>query len=668
MQKESLNSSAFAKGVGAAAILAVSLGSLAIGDYSPNAVSYSFVPGTYSASAKGMESDVVVTITVDNSSITDVSVDVSGETQGIGAAIGDEITAQILEAQSSAVDGVSGASVSSDAVREALDAAIEKAQNGDTSDAVTSGGEEAVTETAVDEAEAVSEAASAENSSVAAGSYTPGTYTASAAGMESDVTVTITVDESSITDVTVDVSGETDGIGAAIGDEVSAQILDAQSADISGVSGASVSSDAVRTALADALAQASAGAAEAVTEGASDDNNSTTAGSYTPGTYTASATGMESDVTVTITVDESSITDVTVDVSGETDGIGAAIGDEVSAQILDAQSADISGVSGASVSSDAVRTALADALAQASAGAAEAAESVDEEAGEPDQEASTEVISAEEAAEEEIPAGYGVAVMDGSGETYHIPTDEELADLLAANVSETASAASAETAEEETEKAAAESDAEPVVIDETKSGVGVAEAADAAEDDAASETGGYTPGTYTASAAGMESDVTVTVTVDESSITDVTVDVSGETDGIGAAIGDEVIAQILEAQSADISGVSGATVSSTAVTAALTDALAQAQAGTAASDGSVSEAVENADETASDIPAGYGIAVREGSGETYTLPAAAETAAQTDEVEETETEAAADDGAEDETETEYTVDESKAGVGVAELS
>ena len=47
---------------------------------------------------------------------------------------------------------------------------------------------------------------------------------------------------------------------------------------------------------------------------------STSGLTFTPGTYTATATGM-SDVTVTCTFDETGITDMTVDVSGETPGL-----------------------------------------------------------------------------------------------------------------------------------------------------------------------------------------------------------------------------------------------------------------------------------------------------------------------------------------------------------
>ncbi len=97
--------------------------------------------------------------------------------------------------------------------------------------------------------------------------------------------------------------------------------------------------------------------AEAATEGA--------AANYTPGTYTATAQGMESPVTVTMTFDETSITDVVIDVSGETEGIGAAAGEDLKTQILATQGVAIDGVSGATVTSKAVQDAVNDCITQA---------------------------------------------------------------------------------------------------------------------------------------------------------------------------------------------------------------------------------------------------------------------------------------------------------------
>ena len=90
------------------------------------------------------------------------------------------------------------------------------------------------------------------------------------------------------------------------------------------------------------------------------------AAAYTPGTYSASAKGIASDVTVTMTFSETAITDVQIDVSGETPNIGGAIGDDMAAAILAAQSADIDAVSGATATSTAIRTAAADCISQAS--------------------------------------------------------------------------------------------------------------------------------------------------------------------------------------------------------------------------------------------------------------------------------------------------------------
>jgi len=85
---------------------------------------------------------------------------------------------------------------------------------------------------------------------------------------------------------------------------------------------------------------------------------------YTPGTYSAKEQGM-GEVIVTMTFDETSITDVVLDLSGETPDIGQAAGDELRQMLLDLQGSDIDGVSGATVTSSAVRKAAAKCIAQA---------------------------------------------------------------------------------------------------------------------------------------------------------------------------------------------------------------------------------------------------------------------------------------------------------------
>ena len=95
----------------------------------------------------------------------------------------------------------------------------------------------------------------AETPAAAAGVYTPGTYSATAQGM-GPVTVTMTFDENSITDVALDLSNETDTIGQAAGDDLKAALLKNQSADIDAIAGATVTTNAVKKAARDCIAQA----------------------------------------------------------------------------------------------------------------------------------------------------------------------------------------------------------------------------------------------------------------------------------------------------------------------------------------------------------------------------------------------------------------------------
>ena len=86
-----------------------------------------YKPGTYSATAQGMGT-VTVTMTFDAEAITDVVVDVSGETEGIGAGLGEQFAKQLLENQGTGIDAVSGATVTSNAVTQAAEACIAQAK------------------------------------------------------------------------------------------------------------------------------------------------------------------------------------------------------------------------------------------------------------------------------------------------------------------------------------------------------------------------------------------------------------------------------------------------------------------------------------------------------------------------------------------------------------
>lgn len=99
--------------------------------------------------------------------------------------------------------------------------------------------------TACKSASSSTAASSAASASTSGGLYTPGTYEAVAAGINGDVKVTMTFSDSAITDVVLDVSGETASIGGVAADELKAALMDAQNAEIDVVSGATITSEGV---------------------------------------------------------------------------------------------------------------------------------------------------------------------------------------------------------------------------------------------------------------------------------------------------------------------------------------------------------------------------------------------------------------------------------------
>ena len=114
----------FIKIAAAAAMSGVTAGALAAcnsasGSASTSNAAGQYIPGTYEGTAEGISSTVKVTMTFSDSAVTDVVVDTSGETASFGAAAADELREQLLAAGSAEIDGVSGSTITSDAVMKA---------------------------------------------------------------------------------------------------------------------------------------------------------------------------------------------------------------------------------------------------------------------------------------------------------------------------------------------------------------------------------------------------------------------------------------------------------------------------------------------------------------------------------------------------------------------
>lgn len=182
----------------------------------------------FEGSAEGFGGTVTAKVTFKGEDITKVEVTAENETQGIGSNAVDQLPAKIVEADSADVDVVSGASVTSEAIKSAVRKAI-KAKNGETDSAI---------------------------------SFTAGTYTATVNGYRGEITGEVTFDETSIVSINVTSCGDTLGIAYGMDttpvEALSAKIVETQSLGVDTITGATVSSNAVISLVADAAAQAGA--------------------------------------------------------------------------------------------------------------------------------------------------------------------------------------------------------------------------------------------------------------------------------------------------------------------------------------------------------------------------------------------------------------------------
>ncbi|MEE3487230.1 MAG: FAD-binding protein [Bulleidia sp.] len=199
---------------------------------------------------------------------------------------------------------------------------------------------------------------SAAASTEAAGKYTTGTYTAQAKGHSSDVTVTADFDSNSITNVTIDASGETDSIGQPAAETLTQSILDAQSADVDAVSGATETSNAVKRAMQSVIDQAMGNVSE-----------SAETSDVKDGTYSESAAsfGVMGLMKGDVTFKDGKITDIKItEESDSATGQWFSVAEEkLIPRIIDAQSLDVDSITGATTSSGAIKSIIEQAVTEA---------------------------------------------------------------------------------------------------------------------------------------------------------------------------------------------------------------------------------------------------------------------------------------------------------------
>lgn len=189
---------------------------------------------TYSATSAGFGGEVSVTVTTDGTKITSVVAKGDAETPTIGGAAIEDLNKNALKALEgqdvsavdvNSIDGVSGASISSEAVKNALQTALKEAQGIDTTQ-----------KAAV--ADGVQEVSVAGHSIV------------------SPLKVAVTFENNAIKQIDIVEHDETPQVFSTVEEKFIPRLLENQSLATDAVTGATVSSNAVKTAVAEAINQA----------------------------------------------------------------------------------------------------------------------------------------------------------------------------------------------------------------------------------------------------------------------------------------------------------------------------------------------------------------------------------------------------------------------------
>ena len=556
-------------------------------------------------SAKGFASDVKVQLTLDDAgAIAQLSIDASGETAGLGQlTMEDAFTSQFIGKTGpftlgDGIDSVSGATISSQAAVDAINSALS---------APASAGADVLT--------------------------------ATAKGFASDVTVNITLENGAIAAMTVDASGETAGLGQrAMEEEFTSQFIGKSAPltlgdGIDAISGATITSQAVVDAANEALSSAGSASSEdpgtvvaqddnttvsvkndgtatvAVNEGYTGDTTVTLTaedGKITTGTIgaaedagtpatgeevTATMKGFASDVTVTATLDNGTITALTVDASGETAGLGQKCAEEdftsqfIGKTLPVTLGEDVDAVAGATITSTAVVDALNSLAAstEETTEEPEATEAPAEEATGEEATATMKGFASDVTVTATIEDGTITALtVDASGETAGFGQKCGEEDFTAQFIGKTLPV----TLGEDVDAVAGATITSTAVVDalnslaaSTEEATEEPEATEAPAEEPAGEdaTSGATETSEesTATMKGFASDVTVTATIEDGTITALTVDASGETAGFGQKCGEEdftsqFIGKTLPVTlGEDVDEVSGATITSTVVVNAL---------------------------------------------------------------------------------------------------
>lgn len=187
-----------------------------------SAGAYAYTPDTYTAAIAGQNGPVKVEVTTSADKILSVKIIDQKETEGIGSKAVAALPSEIVKAQSADVQGIAGASVSSAAIKKAVQECLNQAQG----------------------------------KKAAPLALKNGTFEGKAYGNNGWLTVEVNIKDNKITDIKTPGQRETKYLGDTAIREIGKDVLQYQTLNVDNIAGATVTSTALKTAIAQAIEKA----------------------------------------------------------------------------------------------------------------------------------------------------------------------------------------------------------------------------------------------------------------------------------------------------------------------------------------------------------------------------------------------------------------------------
>jgi Polyferredoxin len=239
-----------------------------------NSQSKKYKDGTYIGTGNGYRSGLQVAVTIKDGKISNIEIGSNNETPRFADRPFNIVPNEIIEAQYTDVDGVSGATRSSNGIKEAVKDALSQAEDTSTtadtntqtqSSSNTQSNNEATNNSSTNGVNTVtnnrnfdSNAQTSESNSTlnSQPQYKDGVYEGTGRGYRPNIKVSVTIKNGKISAVEIGDNNETPRFAERALEILPSEIVNAQSTDVDGVSGATRSSNGIKAAVEDALSKA----------------------------------------------------------------------------------------------------------------------------------------------------------------------------------------------------------------------------------------------------------------------------------------------------------------------------------------------------------------------------------------------------------------------------